>query len=260
MIELTSRKNPYAVHIKKLGTSRRYRTENAEFLCDGIKLLQDAVNSGIEICAVLTASNIPFDLKEATKVYHAERSIIDSLSPLTNAQDTLFVCKIPDINLDIGINRMGTHILLDGIQDPGNVGAIIRTANAFGMNSVILTGNCADIYNPKTVRATMGAIFRQRIYTMSLTRLEELRDSGIRFIAAASDTDSESSYVQNISHESLAHSIIAIGSEGSGISPGVLQLCAHTVSIPMEPGCESLNAAVAAAVLMWEAKGRKLIS
>ena len=257
METITSRSNPLAVHVKKLGVSRSYRRESGEFLCDGIKLLEDAVKSGAEITTVLASARIPFPLPAGARVLQTERAIIDSLSPMKNSQDILFTCKIPPIGVlyeqetDCMIHSPGTRILLDGMQDPGNVGTIIRTADAFGIKCVILTDGCADIYNPKTVRATMGAIFRQQVRGMDYAELAALRDNGARFIAAALGSD-----CADIADVSLSGAIIAIGGEGRGLSREILSLCDAKITIPIDPACQSLNAAVAAAIIMWEARAR----
>jgi len=233
------------MHIKKLGASRGYRESCGEFLCDGLKLLEEAVNSDAVVVSVLTSSYVPFPLPVETRVYYTDKGIIDSLSPLTNAQDTLFTCKIPGGAPCCGYGE-GTHILLDGLQDPGNVGTIVRTANAFRISSVILTGGCADPYNPKAVRATMGAIFRQRIGFMSISDLEVAKRDGARLIGAALGENSK-----DVSSVVLKGSIIAIGSEGQGLSGQVLALCDECVMIPIAPECESLNAAIAAAIIIY---------
>ena len=249
---ITSRRNPLCLHIKKLGTSRSYRDECGAFLCDGKKLLEEALKYGAEIETVITASDLPFALPAKTRLYRAEQTLIDSISPLKTAQDTLFVCKIPETGevSDFSENITGTHILLDNVQDPGNVGTIIRTANAFGIKSVILTGNCADPYNPKTIRASMGASFRQKVYRLEQDELIMLRENGARFIGAVPGENSE-----DISDVSLKNSIIAIGNEGTGLSDEVLSLCETRVRIPISPDCDSLNAAAAAAIIMWLARG-----
>ena len=246
MEKLTSRRNPLCLHIKKLGASRSYRESCGEFLCDGIKLLEEAAMCGADIVAVLTSSDLPFPLPVDTRAYHAESAIIDSLSPMKNAQNTLFTCKIPRSGAQV-IAR-GTHVLLDGVQDPGNVGAILRTANAFGICSVMLTGGCADPYNPKTIRASMGATFRQSIQHLSLSELSKIKVGGKRFIGAS--TAKECRKVYDVDYKDA---IIVIGSEGRGISNEIISLCSEKVTIPISRECESLNAAVAAAILLWEA-------
>ena len=250
MERITSRKNPLAVHMKKLGTSRSYRDETGEFLCDGIKLLEDAVRSETVVTNILTSSGIPFPLSLDTHVYYAQRSLIDSLSPLKNSQDILFTCKIKK-DADVAANRYsgGVSLILDNMQDPGNVGTIIRTANAFGVQTVILYGGCADPYNPKTIRASMGSIFRQNIIYKEIQDLQKIKEEGVRFIGASlSGADSD---IRSIGQSGI---IIAIGSEGQGLSEQILSLCDEIMSIPIAKECESLNAAAAAAIFIWESR------
>jgi len=246
--KLTSRRSPVAVHVKRLGADKSYREQNREYLCDGVKLLEEAVKSDTEIIDVLTASHIDFPLPLQTRVYHTSQDLINSLSPLKSAQDTLFTCKMPPTGGFM--HSEGLYILLDGIQDPGNLGTILRTAEAFRAGSVLLTGNCADLYNPKTVRATMGAIFRCRAFIVDFPELEQLRNEGAAFAGAAPGPGHA-----GICDISLKNKIVAIGSEGNGLSSGVMSLCSELFTIPTAPECESLNAAIAAAIVMWEGAG-----
>ena len=248
MERITSRRNPLATHIKRLGADRVYRVQCGEFLCDGEKLLKDAVKGNADITTILTAVNISVALPPDVRVFSAPRDLIDSLSPLKNSQGILFICKIP---ITRGfVYEGGTYVLLDDIQDPGNVGSIIRTANAFGINAVLMTEQCADIYNPKTIRATMGAVFRQKVFGITPVELLELKEKGVRIIGASMDKDS-----CDISSVNLKNTIITIGNEGKGISEDILALCDEKVIIPIAPECESLGAAAAAAVLMYLARG-----
>ncbi|MCL2391727.1 MAG: RNA methyltransferase [Oscillospiraceae bacterium] len=246
MEKITSRRNPLCVHFKKLGMSRAYRYSCGEFLCDGMKLLKEAERGGAEIVAVLTSNHIPFPLPIETKVYLTDESIIHALSPLKNAQSVLFTCRIPK---SYDTFDGGSMILLDGLQDPGNVGTIIRTANAFGIGGVILSEGCADLYNPKTIRATMGALFKQPSIMMNQSEIKRLKERGIRFVGASVGEGSK-----DITEVRLKDSIIVIGSEGAGISGAILALCDEQIKIPISPDCESLNAAVAAGVIMWCAR------
>ena len=249
MKKLTSRRNPVCVHIKKLGTSSSYRKQCGEYLCDGIKLLEEAVKCGAEIPVVLCSSHIPFPLPLSTQLYYTDFSIIDSLSSLKKPQNVLFTCKIPSAPIMSDSSATGTHILLDGLQDPGNVGTIIRTANALGIDSVMLTGSCADPYNPKAIRGSMGAIFRQNIHNVSQRDLIDFKESGMRIIGAALSDD-----CRDFTEISYDNAIIAIGNEGSGLSQGVLSICDDTIMIPIAQECESLNAAIAAAIIMAKAR------
>ena len=144
---------------------------------------------------------------------------------------------LPEVQLPETLS--GKHYLvLDGVQDPGNVGTILRTADAFDCDGVFLVNACADLYNPKTARATMGAIFRREAYTVTAEELFALlRKSGVPLYGTALRDDTVP-----LAEADLARAAVAIGSEG----------CAKTLKIPMNPRCESLNAAIAATVVLWE--------
>ena len=249
MEKLTSRKNPVCVHLKKLGANKSYRDEQGCFVCEGTKMFDEAVKSGAQIEYVLSSEQIKHKLHPDTRAYYAHGDMIDSLSQLKNHQGVLFSCRyIQEKHIDF---RSGTHILLDDIQDPGNVGTIIRSAFAFGIKSVILTGGSADIYNPKTVRASMGALFKQQVGKVSNDEIFELKRSGIKFIGTSS-----SSEFTDIKHIDLNDAIIVIGNEGRGISNEIIDICDKKTRIPLSPESESLNAAVAASIIMWEASNR----
>ncbi|NLM83400.1 MAG: RNA methyltransferase [Clostridiales bacterium] len=252
MNEITSRKNPLVQHFRRLGADGAYRRETGEFLCDGEKLLKDALLSGAEVTTVLTErEELPFSVPGA-KVYRVTRAVMEAASPLKTPQDILFACKMP---LRDASRPAGFSILLDGIQDPGNMGTILRTAAAFGVGQVLLTGACADPFGPKTVRATMGAVFRMPVRRVTLAELAEMKSEGLTLYGAALREGSED--IRSVPIES---GVVAIGSEGRGLSGDVLALCDKTVIIPMAPGTESLNAATAAAIVIWEAaKRRKLV-
>ena len=247
--KITSRSNPVCLHVKKLGKSKNYRDEHKQFLCDGEKLLSEAISAGAQIEVVLSSSSVLDKLSENIRVYHVEESMMDSLSPLKSPQDLLFVCSYPQ--LSVCNFQEGTHVLLDGVQDPGNVGTILRSAYAFGIKSVILTEGCADIYNPKTIRASMGAIFKQRVYTMSNDEISNLKQSGAKLIGAENKE-----CAIDITKADLSNSIIMLGNEGQGISKELLTLCDEMVKIPISTGSESLNVAVAGSIIMWEVGGR----
>jgi TrmH family RNA methyltransferase len=245
MNEITSRKNPLIQHLKRLGTDGAYRRETGQFLCDGEKLLKDAILSGAEITTVLTERDtLPLHIPNAA-VYRVTRPVMEAASPLKTPQDILFACKIPRHEDSA---PSGFSILLDGIQDPGNMGTILRTAAAFGVRQVLLIGDCADPYSPKTVRATMGAIFREPMRKVTLQEVSAMKSTGVSIYGAALREDSA-----DIRTIPIYSGIVAVGSEGRGLSEEVLALCDKTLIIPMEPGTESLNAATAAAIIMWEA-------
>ena len=243
MEQLTSRKNPLIAHMRALGADRAYRRAQGEFLCDGVKLLREAVLWGAEITAVLWAEE-PSMTPDCTAQYRVPKELLDYVSPLKSAAGVVFSVRIrawPQA-------EPGRTLVIETIQDPGNLGTILRTANALGMDSVILTGDCADVYNPKTIRATMGAVFRQRFYEMEREEMRSyLTDHGMKLFGAALSDQSE-----DIRRLSLEKTAVAIGSEGQGLSRELLAMCDGELIIPMNAQCESLNAAVAAAIVMWE--------
>lgn len=238
---IKSRKNEKIAHLKKLGADRRYRAETGLILCDGEKLLREAISHGVQIEYVLTCRE-EFDAQDNVRVLYAPREMIDFISPLKTAQDIVFSCrpKVWEKRLDGGV-------ILENIQDPGNVGAMIRSANAFGIKNVMLLGDCADMYNPKTVRAAMGALFRQSTFKIDYDDVRRMRDVGIPIYGAALAPDS-----RPLDEADLGGCVFAIGNEGRGLSDEMLSLCDEKIIIPMNPDCESLNAAAAACVIMWE--------
>ncbi|MCL1834573.1 MAG: RNA methyltransferase [Oscillospiraceae bacterium] len=251
MDEIKSRRNPLAQHFRRLGADSGYREQCGEFICDGLKLLEEAAACGAEITTAFAVSPLPVPLPAGARVFGVHKTLLDYISPLKSAQDTIFSCRKPPQG---GFSDLqGSYVLLDGIQDPGNLGTIVRTAHAFGMQGVILTGNCADPYNPRAVRATMGAIFKQSIFTADISHLAAMKTEGLRFIGTSSGAQSGRGLNGLKPAGSGARGVaICIGSEGNGLSREVTELCDDVVSIPMAEGCESLNAAVAAAILMWE--------
>lgn len=242
MENITSRKNGYIRHLRLLSTDASYRRQQGEYLCDGVKMLREALEYGAQVSSVLwkdTAQEIA--MPTGVEQYCAPGELFDYASFEKSGSGPLFAVKIFNPEQ---VEAPQNAIVLDGVQDPGNVGTVIRTANAFGIEAVILTGECADLYNTKTVRATMGAIFRQRVITMKYAELSELKLP--IYGAALSDK------AVDIRSAKLEGAAVAIGSEGRGLSRAVLDMCAGEVIIPMQPCSESLNAAVAAAIAMWE--------
>ena len=245
---ITSRQNPLCAHFRKLASSRAYREECGEFLCDSPKLLSEAARWGAALCAVACTRRelLPDTLPEDVRLVQVSEGVMEAVSPMKTPQGVVFSCKLPP-PMDVGFLAPARYLLLEGVQDPGNVGTILRTANAFGWEVILLDG-CADLYNPKTVRAAMGVHFRSDILCISLERAAELvRGSGLPLYATALREETA-----DIRRADLSRCAVIIGSEGRGVSQAALALCDATVKIPMEPCCESLNAAIAAGIVLWE--------
>lgn len=246
MEHITSRHNPLMGHIRRLAGSAAYRWETGEFLCDSPKLLQEALLWQAEITAVVTISPLP-RLPEHIRQVQVPEDIMSSISPVKTPQGVLFTCRLPQAPLPRSLTGR-RYVLLDGVQDPGNVGTILRTLDAFDADGLLLTGGCADPYGWKAVRSSMGAVFRRPIYFGSPEELAALlHRSDLPLYGAALREDTV-----DARQADYTRCVLAIGSEGRGLSREVLDLCDQTIRIPMSDRCESLNAAIAAAVLLWE--------
>lgn len=244
MEHLTSRKNPLIRHLRQLGSDSGYRREQGEYVLDGVKLLQEAMTFGAVIRTVLWAGESKFSVQGA-KEYTAPKDLVEYASPLKNSPGPVFTVEIPELTIPTSVSRV---IALENVQDPGNVGTVIRTANALGMDAVVLIGSCADAFGAKTARAAMGALFRQCVLTMERENtVEWLHEQGLQVYGAAL-----SDRAVDVRTVSIKDAAFVVGSEGQGLSDEMLGLCDGEVIIPMQPGSESLNAGVAASILMWE--------
>ena len=245
---ITSRQNPLMTHLRKLASSRSYRKKSGEYLCDGTKLLAEALKWGAEVKTAVFSEGVDIPpLPDGVRAVRVSEELMRSVSPMETPQGALFTVALPEVQLPETLS--GKHYLvLDGVQDPGNVGTILRTADAFDCDGVFLVNACADLYNPKTARATMGAIFRREAYSVTVEELFSLlQKSGVSLYGTALRDDTVP-----LAEANLARAAVAIGSEGRGLSQQVLDECAKTLKIPMNPRCESLNAAIAATVVLWE--------
>ena len=243
---ITSRQNPLIQQVRKLQTSRAFRNQTGRFVADGTKLLQEAVRwcGGLET-ALVTPDLGKLDVPAGVRVVRVSKELMAYASQMEAPQGALFICRMPEPKPQR--LRPGT-LALDGVQDPGNLGTILRTADALGAPLLALTQGCADLWNPKTVRASMGAAFRLPVVSLTARDLiGQCRAQGLRLLASAlSET------AQPIGEASLENAVMLVGSEGRGVSPELLEAADGHVIIPIRPRCESLNAAAAAAILLWE--------
>lgn len=243
---ITSRKNRIITHLKELSSDGAYRREAGEFVCDGGKTLKEAISFGAEISCVLWGSEPAFEIPESINQYSCPPELMQYVSTLKNSAGPVFSVKIQQKTANE--IHISTAIILENVQDPGNVGTVIRTADAMGTDVVILVGDCADLYNPKTVRATMGGIFRQAVIQLDLEELRYYVNQNKVKLYGAALSDSASD-IRDINMKKIA---VAIGSEGRGLSSELLEICEGQLIIPMSPSSESMNAAVAASIVMWE--------
>lgn len=248
MEQITSRKNPLITHIRKLISDRAYRRERGEFLGDGTKMLEEAVRWNAPLtCVVHSAGTQLPTLPTGVRVVQVPEDVMVSISPMKAPQGALFLCGMP--GQDVPEKLPGQrYMVLDALQDPGNVGTIWRTADALGADGLLLTDGCADPWNWKTVRATMGACFRLPVYEVKRQELPALLErSALPLYATALREDT-----LDLRDADLSRCAVVIGSEGRGVSEEVLAMSQKTLKIPMRDRCESLNAAAAATVVLWE--------
>ena len=249
-MELLGKTSKLAAHVRKLLASAQYRRECSQYVCEGTKLLFDAAKSGADIAAVIhtPGTELP-ELDSKVDVRAASEELLKSLSTQKTPQGAIFVCNMKQREKS---SEGGFRIILDGVQDPGNVGTVLRSAEAFGVKEVLLAPGCADPYLYKTARASMGSVFRQSFASLTHGELKALKEEqGLVYVAA--DAGGDASF-DDIPWDKCA---VIIGSEGRGPSKEMLSVSDRILSIPMQGSCESLNAAIAATVVMWEYIRRK---
>jgi TrmH family RNA methyltransferase len=246
MERITSRQNPLMVQTAKLFSSKKHRKNLGFYVGDGTKLLDEAIRWAPEqLDTVILREDLEWPaLPDHVRRVTVPAQLMAAVSPMETPEGAIFLMKLPQPTHPAV--QPGT-LVLDGIQDPGNLGTILRTADALDV-PVILTEGCADPYNPKTVRATMGAIFRTPPGTMTRDEfIAACRDQKIPLLATAL-----SPQAQDIRRWDLKTCAVVIGSEGQGVSPKLLEASDGQAIIPMHPRCESLNAAIAGALVLWQ--------
>ncbi len=246
---ITSKANGTVQLIRKLMASRKYRYEYRAFVADGTKLVEEALRWGLGVEALLLREGVDFPVPPGVRELRVPESLMKELSRMETPQGILALCRMPEPEpLDL---KPGS-LILDGIQDPGNLGTILRAADAFEV-PVVLADGCADPYGEKTVRATMGAVFRcPPLQAATEEILAQCRDRKLPVcVTALSET------AEDIRGVDLNACVTVIGSEGQGVSEAFLEAAAKQTIIPMSSRCESLNAAVAATVVLWELRRKK---
>ena len=247
MERITSSHNPLVQHMRKLQTSRAYRESCGEFVADGWKLLEEALKWYPEVTAVLTSEpeRCPA-LPSSARLVEVPASLMQSVSSMRTPQGVLFSLRLPQ---EGALRVQPGMLLLDRIQDPGNLGTMLRTADALGVPVALLDG-CADPYSYKTVRASMGAVFRMAV--PQITEEEALAQCKEKKLMLTVTALNEQAV--DIRSADLSNAVAVIGSEGQGVRKSILDAAEQSVIIPMQPHCESLNAAIAAAIVMWQMK------
>ena len=243
---ITSRKNPLLQQVRKLLSSRKAREEAGLFAADGVKLLGEAVRWYPGLDTVILSDGVHADVPESVRLFRVPEDVMASISPMESPQGALFLCRLPEKK---AYAPKPGCLLLDGIQDPGNLGTILRTADALDIPVTLLEG-CADPYSPKTVRASMGAVFRTQPVKADWAEVKAACAEAQIPVAVTA----LSRRAKDLRNADLRGMVVVIGSEGQGVRREILESADGELIIPMNKRCESLNAAVAAAIVMWQMK------
>lgn len=267
---LTSRQNPTVKRICSLADKKNRRREGL-FRLDGIKLLEEAIEAGLELVHVAVRMPAREQIAERLETWLRDgllseeaylpvsEAVFDKMTEEKSPEGVLCVARLPELLHQTAEGDFSAYgfsgerlLVLESVRDPGNLGTILRSAYALGIDRLILTDDCADLYHPRTVRAAMGALFRLPTLTVGQTDLPRyltrLREDGRRLYGTALHTDA-----QAVGQIALRRGDgFVIGNEGHGLSPSVIEACFGCAVIPMREGAESLNAAAAAAICIWE--------
>ena len=256
---ITSKDNQWVKEWRGLCDSAKKRRESGLFAIEGARLCGDALHSGVTIRAVLYTASALAIYTETVGALMASAEVAVEISPeisrymgdTTNPQGVFCIAKTLDNSLIIDkINIIGTYSALEDIQDPGNLGTIIRTAEAFGVTGLFLSDGCCDVYNPKVLRSSMGGVFRlplMRVGNMT-EAVKTLQEQGLTAYACVVDADATP-----ITDAGMGSGAVAvIGNEGNGLRPETVAACQQAVTIPMGGRAESLNASMAAGIILWE--------
>ena len=269
---IASKTNQKLKKVRKLISSAKERRETGLFVAEGVRICSEATAELLDM--VLVSEDCDIDISGYKNAEVVEKNIFRELSDTVNPQGVLAVLRQPgwivniekkdgsicslsrsvsDVNHEtcgkeneVLLNGQGRVLLLDGIRDPGNMGTIVRTAEAAGVKAVFMSPDCVDLYNPKVTRSTMGSIFRVPCVSCELVPvIEQLKAAGINIYGTSLQTD------KSFRDVDFSNAGIVIGSEAYGVSPAVAAAVTDNVKIPMAGAVESLNAAVSAAIMMF---------
>lgn len=258
MEKITSKANDRVKFAVKIRESSSLRKQENLFFAEGARLCFDAASSGVEIAELYVTEKalskysdyVRLVEEKAERCFVVSEDVAEKLSDTRNSQGVFCLCKMLDKNINIGkIKYNGKYIALEDVSNPANFGAVVRTAEAVGLDGVIVSGGC-DIYNPKSQRAAMGSLFRLNVVEVeSLPEaLKTLSENGMAVLAGVPDSTAE-----KLTEVDMSGGVVAIiGNEGNGITEETCKVATKLVTIPMKGRAESLNAAAAASIIIWE--------
>ena len=258
---ISSKDNELIKHIKKL-KDKKYRDESNEYIIEGVKLIEEAVKENAKIKKIIVCedttktyeipTNIMLEIAKYECIYVTEK-IFASITQVTNPQGIMAIIEKNTENQEIDFTQ-DIIVALDDVQDPGNLGTILRTVDSIGLNQIIVSKETADAFNPKVVRSTMGAIFRvKNIEVENLAQaIKEMRKHHFKLMVTSLQTEN------SIYDIDFNKKIIVVGNEANGVSKEIQDMADEKAKIPMLGRTESLNASVAAGIVMYEYVRQKL--
>lgn len=259
---ITSKDNEIIKNIRKL-KDKKYREVENKYIIEGIKLIEEAVEENAEIDTIVVCEDcvenntikqkLMYEIAKYNCLY-VSRKVFNAVTEVTNPQGILAVVNKENKEDEIDYNQ-DIIVVLDGIQDPGNLGTILRTVDSVGLKQIVISKETADAYNPKVVRSTMGAIFRVKIIVAEdlAKTLKEIKKHKFKVVATSLQTE------ESIYDVDYDKKVIVIGNEANGVSNEILSLADIKAKIPMFGKTESLNASVATSVILYEYVRQKIL-
>lgn len=258
---ITSKDNELIKHLKKL-SDKKYRDQNNEYIIEGVKLLEEAVSENAKIKTVVIcdectrnnalSKNLMYEIAKYNCVYVAE-NVFKTITQVMNPQGIIAVIEKGTEESEIDYSE-SIIVALDDLQDPGNLGTILRTVDSCGLKQILVSKGTADVYNPKVVRSTMGAIFRVKVIEVDnlVATFKNARKHHFKVVVSSLQTD------KNIYEIDYNKKIIVVGNEANGVSKEIQEMADEKVIIPMLGKTESLNASVATSIILYEYVRRKV--
>lgn len=261
MHEIKSKSNDNIKYVRKLTASAEFRSEQKSFVTDGVRLCAEAFKSGIKIKKVFYTKNcfeknsdmLQKIINSADEIVLTSESIMKWICDTESPQGVVCVCELPDFvaNQDIFVKKSTCKlVVLENVQNPSNIGNIIRTCEALGVDGIVFAGNCCDAYNPKVLRGSMGGLFRIKLVFVDDVSAfaSELKLHGFSIYGAVPSKKALILGKMRFDAKSAA----MLGNEGNGLTDTAKSLCDFMINIPMNPDAESLSVSSAAAIIAWE--------
>ena len=261
MQRISSKDNEFIKHIKKL-KDKKYRDQNKEYVIEGVKLIKEAIEEKAKIKQIIIceecekAESIPkelmYEIAKQECIYVTEK-VFNNITDVSNPQGILAIIEKTSNENEIDYTQ-DIIVALDDLQDPGNLGTILRTIDSIGLTQILVSKGTADVFNPKVVRSTMGAIFRVKIIEcedLSKT-LKEVKKHKFKIVVTTPKTEN------NIYDIEYKKKVIVIGNEANGVEKSIQELADEKIKIPMLGKTESLNASVATGIVLYEYVRQKL--